>query len=384
LKVVKKSNKINVRNMTETKNNSSDKEVKVFKDLFETIIHPGLCCSCGACVAYCESQGFNVIKMEGYKPRYKSPETVENCTECGLCYFICPQTDTIQEKMNNFYQIKDELGYIKDILAAKTTEKAIEEVGQDGGVVTTILSYLFDKHMIDAAIVSQYDVNFNTIPKIIYDKDDLLKSSGTRYSISSQILPLKDLYNLSLEIIEKKGIFDIEQLRLAFIGTPCQTRAIEKMRFLHVKPAHVIKYSISLFCFENFDYEKLYKILKDETNVEAKNIKKTWIKKNFFLKNKEDKEFEVDIKKLDSAVRNHCHVCDEFTGRFSDISVGATGAPSGYSMIITRNEKAHNLISSLLSEGLIEQYLVPVEKTKEWKEKKIAWLKKMVSLKTKK
>lgn len=370
--------------MTESKDNTNKSEVKVFKDLFETIIHPGLCCSCGACVAYCESQGFNVIKMEGYTPKYKSPDTVENCTECGLCYFICPQTDTIQDKIGEYYKIKDELGHIEDILAAKSTEKAIVEKGQDGGIVTTILSYLFDKNKIDAAIVSQYDADLNTVPMIVYEKEDLLKASGTRYSISSQILPLKDLYNLSLEIIEKKGIFDIEQLRLAFVGTPCQIRAIGKMRFLHVKPAHVIKYSISLFCFENFNYDKLYEIIKDKTKVDSDQIKKTWIKKNFFLKDAKDQEYEIPIKTLDSAVRNHCHSCDDFTGRFSDISVGSSGAPLSYSMIITRNEMSHKLITSLLSQGLIEQYIVSADKTKEWKEKKILQLKRMVKLKTKK
>jgi len=370
--------------MTESKENSSQKEVKVFKDLFETIIHPGLCCSCGACVAYCESQGFNVIKMDGYTPKYKSPDTVDNCTKCGLCYFICPQTDSILDKINEYYKIENELGHIEDIFAAKTTEKAIAEAGQDGGIVTTMLSYLFDKNKIDAAIVSQYDADLNTVPMIVYEKEDLLKASGTRYSISSQILPLKDLYNISLEIIEKKGIFDIEQLRLAFVGTPCQTRAIGKMRFLHIKPAHVVKYCISLFCFENFDYDKLYEIIKDETKIDAENIKKTWIKKNFFLKDNKDQEYEIPIKKLDPAVRNHCHTCDEFTGRFSDVSVGASGAPSGYSMIITRNKMGHKLINSLLSQGLIEQYIIHADQTKGWKEKRIAQLKRMVKLKTKK
>jgi hypothetical protein len=53
-------------------------------------------------------------------------------------------------------------------------------------------------------------------------------------------------------------------------------------------------------------------------------------------------------------------------------------------MIITRNKKAHNLIHSLLSVGLIEQYLVPIEQLREWKIKKTNWLKKMVGLKRKK
>ncbi len=371
--------------MTEIRNNNSKvDEVKVFKNLFEEIIHTGKCCSCGSCVAYCESQGFNVIKMEGYTPKYKSPETVDNCTKCGLCYYICPQTDSLQEKINKYYKAEDELGYIEDIIAAKTTKEAIKEVGQDGGIVSALLSYLFDRDMIDAAIVSLYDDNLNTIPKIIYDKEDILKSSGTRYSISSQVLPLKDLYNISLDIIEKKRILDIEQLRVAFVGTPCQIRAIGKMRFLHIKPAHVVKYAISLFCFENFDYDKLYELLQAETKVKPKNIKKTWIKKNFFIRDKKNNEFEVDIKKLDPAVRSHCHDCDDFTGKFSDISIGATGAPKGYSLIITRNKETHNLIHLLLSTALIEQYIVPIEKTKEWKIKRTNTLKRMVSSKRKK
>ena len=43
--------------------------------------------------------------------------------------------------------------------------------------------YIFDKHEIDGAIVSEYDENLKPIPKIIYNKEDLFKSSGTRYTI---------------------------------------------------------------------------------------------------------------------------------------------------------------------------------------------------------
>ena len=156
------------------------------------------------------------------------------------------------------------------------------------------------------------------------------------------------------------------------------------MKFLHVKPSHVVKYTISLFCFENFNYEKLTKILEKETKVKPEDIKKTWIKKNFFLKDKNDKEYEINIKTLDPAVRDHCNICDEFTGRFSDISVGASGAPKGYSMIISRTDKGLSVINSMLSLGLIDQYIVPIEETKEWKTKKMNNFKRMTGLKIKK
>lgn len=370
--------------MTESKTKSnSDQKVKVFSDLVEDVINKNMCCACGACVSYCESQSFDVIQMDGSTPKFKGKPNEENCTECGLCYYICPQTDPLLEKLKEVYCIEDGNGPIIDVLAAKTTDKAIEEVGQDGGVVTALLAHLFDKHKIDAAIVSEKDANWQTIPKMVFNKEELVKSSGTRYSISSQLLPLKDLYNIPLEILKEKGIFDIEQLRVAFVGTPCQCRAIAKMKLLNIKPAHVVKYNISLFCFENFDYEDLYKLLEKETKVKRTDIQKTWIKKNFFVRDKKGKEYEVPIKKLDPAVRNHCHHCDEYTGRFSDISVGAQGAPLGYSFIIIRTETGEQVIKTLLSEGLIEQHIVPVEESAEWKTSKLNWLIKLLSFKTK-
>ena len=39
------------------------KDVKIFKDLEDEIIKTNKCCACGACVAYCSSQSFDVIKM---------------------------------------------------------------------------------------------------------------------------------------------------------------------------------------------------------------------------------------------------------------------------------------------------------------------------------
>jgi coenzyme F420 hydrogenase subunit beta len=212
--------------MTEVKPKKSIlKDAKNFKDLEEEIIKSNKCCACGACIAYCGSQAFDVAKMEGYTPHFITD--IESCKECGICYYICPQTEPLMKELNEQYRIKDEIGYIQDIVAAKTTNEKIKEMGQDGGLVTTLLMYLFDKNKIDAAIVSEYDEKLQPIPKIIYDKEDLMKSSGTRYSISSNILPLKDLYSIAEDIIEKHPqIYDINQIRMAFVGTPCQCRAV--------------------------------------------------------------------------------------------------------------------------------------------------------------
>jgi len=369
--------------MTESLVKDEEEEIKTFKDLKEDIIDNDLCCACGACVSYCESQSFDVLKLSDNTPRFKSKANEDNCTECGVCYFICPQTRPLLESINQKHNIKDQLGPMRDVLAAKTTTEKIKEIVQDGGIVTTILLYLFKTQQIDAAVVSEYDEKLHPQPKLIYNKDELRNSAGTRYSISSQLYPLKDLYNIPSEIIEEKGIFDIDQIRVAFVGTPCQVRALRKMQFLSIKPAHVVKYIISLFCYDNFDYDKLYHILKEEKGITPSEIKKTAIKGRFIIETLTNEKLEVDLKALDDAVRPNCEKCDDFTGRFSDVSIGSSGAPDGYSMIIPRTTIGEELIKKMLSQNYITAY-IPSKEGLEWKEKKRKLYKNMISSKEKK
>lgn len=356
------------------------KDVKVFKDLEDEIIKTNLCCACGACVAHCSSQEFDVIKMVGYTPQFISDANVDNCKECALCYYICPQTDPLMNLLNEKYHVKDEIGYIQEVVSAKTTDEKIKEMGQDGGLVTTLLMYLFDQNKIDAAIVSEFDENFQPIPKIIHTKEDLLKSSGTRYSISSNILPLADFYSIAEEIIEKQHqIYDVNQIRMAFVGTPCQCRAIRKMQLLNISPTHVIKYVFGLFCMENFDYEKLFQLVKKETNEDPTNIAKMNIKKNFFITNKENKVYEVELKKFDEAIRNHCLECDEFTSRFADISFGGSGAVQKNSMVIIRTKKGEELIRDVTIAKYITKFSPKKSTIDKWRENKINLLRRMTT-----
>ena len=366
-------------------NSKNEVEILTFKNLEDGVINPEECCACGACVAYCSSQNFDVIKMDGYTPKFKTNKSEENCKECGICYYICPQTKPLLRHITEAYQIKDELGPVLDIMGAKTTNETIKEIGQDGGMVTTIFTYLFDKKLIDAAIVSEYDDDLKPVPKIVYNKEELLKSSGTRYSISSNILPLKDLYTIAEEILKKhKEVFDINQLRLAFVGTPCQCRAIRKMHQLKLSAAQAIKYVFGLFCMENFDYDKLFTLVKSETNEIPTDITKMNIKKNFYITNKEKKVYEVELKKFDDAVRSHCHSCDEFTARFSDVSFGGSGAVKQNSMVIVRTEQGQNLIESAIADGYIEKFVPKTMTISEWKGKKLSLLSRMTKSKTNK
>jgi coenzyme F420-reducing hydrogenase beta subunit len=102
-----------------------------------------------------------------------------------------------------------------------------------------------------------------------------------------------------------------------------------------------------------------------------------------FVTSKDGKEVEININELKDAIRNHCLKCDDFVGKFSDLSIGASGAPAGHSMVIIRTDKGQNLMRSLIADGFIEKYKIPPDQIDEWKPRKINWFKKMTALKIK-
>ena len=107
------------------------------------------------------------------------------------------------------------------------------------------------------------------------------------------------------------------------------------------------------------------------------NIAKMNIKKNFFMTNKENKVYEVELKKFDDAVRNHCHTCDEFTSRFADISFGGSGAVQQNSMIIIRTDIGKELIRDVSIAGYINKFTPKKSTIADWKASKIDLLRRM-------
>ena len=128
--------------------------------LTKEIIRTGLCTECGTCAAVCPVLEWDHIAGQ--------PKLIGKCTGCGICYNQCPRTITDPIQL---------MGEFKTGYVANTN---IPEVigGQDGGTVTSLLCYLFDEHLIDAAIVTMRDPNKpgNPVAQIITTKDDAKKS----------------------------------------------------------------------------------------------------------------------------------------------------------------------------------------------------------------
>jgi coenzyme F420 hydrogenase subunit beta len=320
--------------------------IKIFQDLKKEVIDRDLCNLCGACIGVCSANGVDALCIENNRPQIsEDPEIESKCLECGLCYLICGQNPNLDTEIQDLWAAKPPIGSYKFLTVARSLDPEIREKAQDGGIVTSILKYLFEKNLIDGAVVNRPFGDWKSIPELITSPEQLMNSSGTRYSAVPSVQELGNYQSLG-----------IDNPRLAFVGTPCQVQTIRKMQILNARPGVFVKYLIGLFCMENFDYETLMREkIQNELKIDLKDVKKVNIKKNFFVTLNDGKQIEIPLKDLSGLVRNNCHYCVDFTNVFADISVGGIGSPSGHSTVLVRSDVGNTLFSKLILEKYIEE-----------------------------
>ena len=318
-----------------------------FEETLENeVISKGKCLGCAACVVACP---FGVLDYVEGKPRL-----IDECKNCGICSRVCQVLGfaeaEIEEKIFGRRRREDEdFGVYREMFIARAVDKAILASCQDGGVVTALLSAAFKRGIIDGAAVSGLDEDkpFYPVPQLISKVEEAIKAAGTRYTYSPNLIAFK------------KGV-DEKREGLAFVGTPCQIRALRKIEEAklkkYVKP---LKFSIGLFCSECFNYEELFeKYLKEEVGLNPSEITKMNIKGKMIIDSKSGK-VEIPLKKLRVYARPECRLCPDFSAEFADISVGGVGL-EGWTLTIVRSARGEEIFKSALDSGFIEAK--PVEK----------------------
>ena len=333
-------------------------DTKSFQDLIREVHDRGICQECGGCVSFCSSAEFNII---GFKDQYSPPEYInkDNCLECGICYYICPQTHILDDDLNKTYKFSDytsmPIGYYEDIYSCQATDKEFLEYGTDGGVVNSIINYLIEKKMVDGAIVSRTDAPFSREATFADNKPDLIRSSGTKLDISPQLDEIQKFSTYTHSIPE---LNHYKFKKLAVVGTPCQLYTIRCMQDLGVTPSENVEICLGLFCYENFFFEKsqIEKFEKD-FNIKFSDIVKINIKEDVIFRLKSEgtgeKIIHIPFNHLKEYMRPACNACDDFTNIFADISFGGLGSPDKYTTVIPRTEKGKNILSQVINAGII-------------------------------
>ncbi|RAP48323.1 MAG: hydrogenase [Methanosphaera sp. rholeuAM6] len=161
----------------------AENSVSDFTDLRANVINVGSCVLCGACEYVCPEK---MIIIDDTKPRKKRGKCPE---DCHLCFSVCPRT-FIPESLRN--DMSKKVGEYKKILTVKSLK---HNEGQDGVVVTTILDYLISNNIVSDALVIDKKENSPWKPVAILTKDidEIVKASGTKYSVCPIFKALKPL-----------------------------------------------------------------------------------------------------------------------------------------------------------------------------------------------
>ncbi|NWG10223.1 Coenzyme F420 hydrogenase/dehydrogenase, beta subunit C-terminal domain [Candidatus Bathyarchaeota archaeon] len=310
------------------------------ESLATDVIAAGKCVDCGTCVAVCP---FGCLEYA-----VEAPRLIKECKVCGICAQTCPHYKWSWSKAENFVfgrerKPEEEFGIHRRLAVAHAKDERILKSCQDGGATTALLSSALASGAIDGAIVAgnNREKPFCPIPKLATTNDEILECAGTKYFYSPNLLALSEALK------QKKG-------SVAFVGTPCQIRAVRKMQMAGLK-RHVapLKYLIGLMCSECFMYEGLMENhVRGRLGIELGSIRKMNIKGKMLITT-DAGVTAIPLAEIKQYARKSCSFCDDFSSELADISVGGLGL-DGWTFAIVRTEKGEELFSNAEKAGIVK------------------------------
>lgn len=328
--------------------------MKTFFNLVQEVQKPGFCHQCGGCVSFCTAINYGALEMDADgKPRYKD---MEKCIECGLCYSICPEIGELDEEIKRQAAWSVPLGRVIETSIARAKNDDIRERGTDGGVVTAILAHLMDIGRIDGAIVSKPAGMFQREPSLAVTREEMIESAGFHFDTSHGMQLFGDTYSTyspsihALAPMVRKGL-----RRVAFVGTPCQIKAIRKMEALGIVPSDSISFHLGLFCTGNFVFgEAQRKHLEEIGNFSWEDVEKVNVKEELMIRLASGEVRTIPLEKLDFMKRFACRYCDDYSAEFADISFGGIGAENGWTTVLTRTPLGRAIFADAREDDLEE------------------------------
>ncbi len=317
-----------------------------FGDLANEVTAKRICCLCGTCAAFCDK--IKITEGEGGK---KEPQFCEDYdTVCGLCYAFCPRTflprADIEWKLFGETRAGEEeevLGVYRRGYSARATKEDIRKKGQDGGVVTALLTYVLDGGIIDCGVITTADDQWKPVTKLARTYDDLKAGAGTKYTLYPSVTGVRDAIEAGCE-------------KIGFVGLPCQMQGLRKVQTAE-QPydvgANKVKLLIGLFCMENFTEALLNFVETKCANGSLKGVSKFNIKGKELIVSEKD-TFSIPLADIKSYIGEGCLVCMDYTAELADISVGSVGSDDGWSTVFARTAQGEALVKAAAEKGYLE------------------------------
>lgn len=232
---------------------------------------------------------------------------------------------------------EEAFGVCRSVASARACDGRVLEVCQDGGVVTALLSFYLEEGFIDGAVVvgTARDRPFYPVPKLATSSAEVLGCAGSKYFCSPNLLALVE--------VARRG------KAVAFVGTPCQIRAIRKMQLSGLRKwVAPLKLLIGLMCSECFVYEGLMEEhIRGEMGVDLDGIRKMNIKGRILVSTESEVK-AISLGELKRYVREDCGSCGDFAAELADVSAGGLGL-DGWTFVVVRTKEGEELFEKAKS-----------------------------------
>lgn len=326
-------------------------------DLFAEVVSTDICTGCSGCITACPKDVLTINTT--WQPVLSESAWHEglstSCTHgergCTLCTRACPRFGAweMQADVHLHGRPRDPAEEVAGIYRARmllhATDPEITRQGQDGGFVSALLIYCLEQGYIDAALVSYVDDRWNTSAGVAWNRDDVLRASGSRYTYSANLAGYA-------EAVEKGAE------KIAVVGMGCQTSVAPIMMERGVRKAgRRIALNIGLLCSKTFDESFLDDLLlakyglarRDIVSMDIKGVLQLGLRRGI----NEDNYLEIPLKECHSFTRLGCATCPDFSAEHADISVGGIGDHDNRSLTIVRTDLGERVVDEMLGSGLV-------------------------------
>jgi coenzyme F420 hydrogenase subunit beta len=323
-----------------------------WRELKHEVVDTGLCTGCAACVMACPRD------VLGYTDDYFPVQIGEGMAHdqcvigdrgCDICTRACPRfrnwESDLDEVMFGRPRQPDEVyGFARSILLTRATDAGVQEAGQDGGLVSTLLIWGLEHEMIDGALTSKIVAErgpFDAAPALVTDREGVLATAGSRYTYSANPLAMAEAEEAKLK-------------QIALVGMSCQASINGTVDAYNVnKYKRKIALTIGLLCSKTFTYEGQKTVLADH-GIDIADVVKVNIKGRYQVWLRDGSYHELPLKPFHAYTRPGCKLCPDFAAQHADISTGGIGADDNWTLTLVRTERGEEWLKGVIDAGLIE------------------------------
>ncbi|NBS27959.1 MAG: oxidoreductase, partial [Actinobacteria bacterium] len=235
-------------------------------------------------------------------------------------------------------------GQYRQLLLCRAADTETHDKGQDGGFVGAMLIWLLKHDYIDAALTSFLEgdgSSWKAKPGLARNREEVLASSGSRYTYSANTLALKEAQDAGLN-------------RLALVGMSCQSSVLPVMWKRKVgKTGKPFLFNIGLLCSKTFDDAIFEELFLAKYGLRKEDMVKMNIKGVFQIWMKDGSYHEIDLKECHKWTREGCKMCPDFSAEHADISTGGIGEDNAWTLCVVRTELGEEVMNRMIADGTV-------------------------------